>query len=237
MTPPPPASGDGEPAAGSSDERPARLGPALGGGEAAGREGVLGGGEATGREGLLIVVSGPSGVGKGTVVQRLLECLAGVEASVSVTTRPPRSEEIEGADYHFVDDKTFDQLVATGQLLEWASLHRARYGTPRRWVEERLAEGADVLLEIDVQGALQVRRKVSDALLIFLAPPTLEELARRLRMRGTEPSQERAARLETAEAELNVAAAFDHVVINDQLDSCVEEIAGILRQQIAAGKT
>ncbi|MDP8961031.1 MAG: guanylate kinase [Actinomycetota bacterium] len=223
---------------GSSDDLTPRLGLAPGGGEAAGREGVLGGGgEAAGRGGVLAVVSGPSGVGKGTVVQRLLECLPGVEASVSVTTRPPRSEEVEGADYHFVDDETFDQLVTTGQLLEWASVHCARYGTPRRWVEERLAEGVDVLLEIDVQGALQVRRKVTGALLIFLAPPTLEELARRLGMRGTEPTQERAARLETAEAELNVAPAFDHVVINDELDSCVEEIAAILRQQIAAAKT
>ncbi len=182
------------------------------------------------RRALLVVVSGPSGVGKGTVVDRLLELLPSVAASVSVTTRPPRPEEVEGDDYYFVDDEAFNQLIATGQLLEWASVHRARYGTPRRWVEERLAEGVDVLLEIDVQGALQVRREVSDALLILLAPPTREELARRLRTRGTESAQERAARLEAAQAELDAAPAFDRVVINDELDRCVEEIAGILRR-------
>lgn len=204
MTPVPQGSGHREPSGASSDDRSVR-------------------------RGLLIVVSGPSGVGKGTVVQRLLQCLPGVEASVSVTTRPPRPEEVEGDDYRFVDDEAFDQLVATGQLLEWASVHGARYGTPRRWVEQRLSEGVDVLLEIDVQGALQVRRKMSDALLIFLAPPTLDELALRLRLRGTESAQERAARLETAQAELGAAPAFDRVVINDELDRCVEEVAGILR--------
>lgn len=180
------------------------------------------------RRGLLVVVSGPSGVGKGTVVQRLLERLPGAEACVSFTTRPPRSEEVEGADYHFVDEDTFDDLIANGELLEWASVHRARYGTPRRWVEERLAEGINVLLEIDVQGALQVRRKVADAILIFLAPPSREELARRLRQRGTESPAEREQRLETAQAELTLAPAFDHVVINDELATCVREITDIL---------
>ncbi len=182
----------------------------------------------TGR-GLLIVVSGPSGVGKGTVVQRLLQRLSQAEVSVSFTTRLPRPEEVEGVDYHFVDEETFDELIAEGELLEWASVHRARYGTPRNWVEGKLAEGVDVLLEIDVQGALQVRRRMADALLIFLAPPSRAELARRLRLRGTEPPDERERRLETAEAELAAASAFDHVLINDELDACVETITDILR--------
>lgn len=182
----------------------------------------------TGR-GMLIVVSGPSGVGKGTVVQRLLGRLPGAEASVSFTTRPPRPEEVEGVDYHFVEEETFDELIAEGEFLEWASVHRARYGTPRHWVEGKLAEGVDVLLEIDVQGALQVRRRMADALLIFLAPPSRAELARRLRLRGTEPPDERARRLETAQAELAAASEFDHVLINDELDACVEKITNILR--------
>ncbi len=179
--------------------------------------------------GQLVVVSGPSGVGKGTVVQRLLERLPDAEASVSFTTRPPRPGEVEGVDYHFVDEETFDGLIAEGELLEWASVHRARYGTPRSWVEERLADGIDVLLEIDVQGALQVRRKIDDALLIFLAPPSREELARRLRRRGTESPDERERRLETAEAELAAAPAFDHVLVNDEVEVCVETITNILR--------
>ncbi|MFN2555984.1 MAG: guanylate kinase [Nitriliruptorales bacterium] len=182
----------------------------------------------TGR-GLLVVVSGPSGVGKGTVVQRLLERLPGVEASVSFTTRPPRAEEVEGADYYFVDEERFDELIAEGELLEWASVHQARYGTPRRWVEQKLADGIDVLLEIDVQGALQVRGKMADALLIFLAPPSREELARRLRLRGTESAEERARRLETADSELAAAPAFDHVLVNDELENCVRTIKNILR--------
>ncbi len=181
------------------------------------------------QRGLLVVMSGPSGVGKGAVLERLLERVPGTEASVSVTTRSPRPGEVDGVDYHFVGEETFDELMATGQLLEWASVYRARYGTPRRWVEERLAEGVDVLLEIDVQGALQVRRETTDALLIFISPPSRAELARRLRMRGTESADERAARLEAAEVELAAASAFDHVVMNDQLDRCVQEIAEILR--------
>ncbi len=186
--------------------------------------------------GQLVVVSGPSGVGKGTVVQRLLERLPDAEASVSFTTRPPRPGEAEGVDYHFVDDETFDELIAEGELLEWASVHRARYGTPRSWVQERLADGVDVLLEIDVQGALQVRRKVDDALLIFLAPPSREELARRLRLRGTESPDERERRLETAEAELAAAPAFDHVLVNDEVDACVETITTILRPLRRSGR-
>lgn len=186
-------------------------------------------GPGAGGRGMLLVVSGPSGVGKGTVVRRLLERLPEAEVSVSVTTRPPRPGEVEGVAYHFVDDETFDRLVADGALLEWARVHRARYGTPRRWVEERLAEGVDVLLEIDVQGALQVRRKVADALLVFLAPPSREELARRLWERGTESEDERARRLEDADDELAAGAFFEHVVVNDELDRCVEEIEDLVR--------
>jgi len=140
------------------------------------------------RRGTLIVIAGPSGVGKGTVVERLLardpDRLA---ASVSVTTRDARPEEIDGVHYRFVGDAEFDRMIDQGELLEWAEIVGHRSGTPRLAVERLLEQGKDVILEIDVQGARQVRDRVPDALLIFLAPPTLEELERRLRGRGTEP--------------------------------------------------
>lgn len=184
---------------------------------------------ASGRRGRLHVISGPSGVGKGTVVRALSERLADLRLSVSVTTRAPRPGEIDGADYHFVDDATFDRMVADGELLEWAHVHRQRSGTPRRWVELRLAEGCDVLLEIDVQGALKVRERMPEAVLIFIAPPSEEELVRRLALRGTESAEERAVRRADAERELAAATAFDHVVVNDDLDACVREVAGLIR--------
>lgn len=179
--------------------------------------------------GLLVVVSGPSGVGKGTVVRRLLERMAGTQASVSVTTRRPRPGEVDGAHYHFVDEDTFERLVAEGALLEWAEVHGARYGTPRAWVEERLGVGEDVILEIDVQGALQVREREPHAVLVFLTPPSHEELARRLAQRGTEADDERSRRLADAPKELAAAARFDHVVVNEDLERCVSEVLEILR--------
>ncbi len=177
----------------------------------------------------VFVITGPSGVGKGTVVRALSQRIADLHLSVSVTTRAPRPGELDGVDYHFVDDVTFERMVERGELLEWAQVHRQRSGTPRRWVESRLADGRDVLLEIDVQGALQVRERMPEAVLIFLAPPSKEELVRRLSQRGTETAEEQAVRQADAERELAAAAAFDHMVINDQLDSCVEQVARLVR--------
>lgn len=184
---------------------------------------------ASGRRGRLYVISGPSGVGKGTVVRALSQRIADLHLSVSVTTRAPRPGELDGVDYHFVDDATFERMVEREELLEWAHVHRQRSGTPRRWVESRLADGCDVLLEIDVQGALQVRERLPEAVLIFLAPPSKDELVRRLSQRGTETAEEQAVRQADAERELAAADAFDHVVINDQLDSCVEQVARLVR--------
>lgn len=178
--------------------------------------------------GLLVVISGPSGVGKGTVVRRLLELDRRALPSVSVTTRRPRAGEVDGVDYHFVDDATFDAMVEAGDLLEWAEVHQRRYGTPRRWAEEALAAGNDVLLEIDVQGAEQVRERVPDALLVFLAPPTEEELVRRLVDRGTESAAELAVRADDRARELGAAERFDEVIVNDDLVACVAEIAGLV---------
>jgi guanylate kinase len=149
--------------------------------------------------------------------------------SVSLTTRPPRPGEVDGVDYHFVDDARFDRLVAAGDLLEYAVVHgRARYGTPRKPVERALEEGRAPLLEIDLQGARQVRRVMPEALYVFLAPPSWEELIRRLVGRGTESAPERAARLETARRELAAAKEFDAVVVNDDVRRASEELVSLI---------
>jgi guanylate kinase len=184
----------------------------------------------TGREGAgrLVVLSGPSGVGKGTVLRRVLERHEDAIPSVSVTTRAPRPGEIDGVHYHFVDDAEFEALVASDALLEWAPYAGAWYGTPRQPVAEARAAGHDVLLEIEVQGALQVRAAGPDAILIFLTPPSLEELERRLRDRGTEDDDAVAARLATAREELGAQVGFDHVVENDDLDVCVDAVVAAI---------
>jgi len=175
------------------------------------------------------VIAGPSGVGKGTVVARLLERdPERLALSVSATTRRPRPAETEGVEYRFVSDADFDRMVAAGELLEWAEIVGHRSGTPRRFVEEQRAAGRDVVLEIDVKGAAQVRDQVPDALLIFLMPPTMHELDRRLRSRGTEDEDEIRTRLRTAEAELQQTRWFDHVVVNDDVDRAAEEVAAII---------
>ncbi len=183
--------------------------------------------------GLLIVISGPSGVGKGTVVQRLLPRLRDPYLSVSATTRPPRRGEVDGVDYRFLDRTTFDDWARDGALLEWAEYAGNRYGTPRADVEQQLAAGRDVILEIEVQGALQVRESDRAALLVFLTPPSLAELERRLTTRGTESPEARDRRLVVARAELGQRDAFDHVVVNDEVDRAVDEIVDLV--EVARG--
>jgi guanylate kinase len=177
---------------------------------------------------LLIVVAGPSGVGKGTIVRRLVERLPELWESVSYTTRPRRPTEVEGQDYHFVSRQEFESLRDAGGFLEWFEVFTDLYGTPRTAVETHLARGEDVLLEIDVQGALRVKELVPDAVLVFVAPPSLAELERRLQARGTESPESLARRLGQAEQELARAPEFDHVVVNDDLERVVAEVAGIL---------
>ncbi len=181
-----------------------------------------------GRRGLVVVVSGPSGVGKGSVHAGLHGLLDGLEVSVSATTRSPRPGERDGVAYHFVDGGTFDRMVVTGALLEWAEYAGHRYGTPRDPLEEAVGRGRTVLLEIEVQGALQVRAGLPEALLIFLVPPTFDELERRLRDRGTEDEATILDRLEVARREMAAADAFDHVVVNDDLDRCTREVADLI---------
>jgi guanylate kinase len=180
----------------------------------------------------LFVVAGPSGVGKGTVIQRVLEIDPSVVLSVSATTRSPRPGEVDGVDYRFVSEEEFDRLVATDALLEWAVIFgHHRSGTPSEPVEAARSEGRHVVLEIDVQGARQVRERARDATLIFLAPPSLAELERRLRDRGTEDEAQLEGRLAAAREEMSEAPLFEHVVVNDEVSSAAEEIARILQRR------
>jgi guanylate kinase len=183
--------------------------------------------------GRLIVVAGPSGVGKGSVVRRLIERDPGLVLSVSATTRAPRAGEREGVHYHFVGDDGFDRMIEADAFLEWAPVVGHRSGTPAAFVVDQLGRGRDVVLEIDVQGADQVRDRMPDALLIFLAPPSLDELERRLRGRGTEDEALIHRRLATAADELERRDRFDHVVVNDDLDRAVNEVAAIIESSRA----
>ena len=173
----------------------------------------------------LTVLAGPTAVGKGTVTAWVRQHHPEVWISVSATTRAPRPGEIDGVHYYFVSEAEFDQMIRDGALLEWAVVHgRRRYGTPRRPVEEALAEGRPALLEIDLQGARQVRDRMPQARFVFLAPPSWEELVRRLVGRGTEDEEERARRLEDALAELAAEPEFDVTVVNDQVERATAEL-------------
>jgi guanylate kinase len=177
----------------------------------------------------LTVLAGPTAVGKGTVSADLRARYPQVWLSVSATTRTPRPGEIDGVHYHFVSNETFDAMVADGELLEWAIVHgRNRYGTPREPVEERLAAGQPALLEIDLQGARQVRETMPDARFVFLAPPSWDELERRLVGRGTEDAAERGRRLATARVELAAEPEFDHVIVNDDVRRATDELVQVM---------
>ncbi|HEV7756503.1 MAG TPA: guanylate kinase [Mycobacteriales bacterium] len=176
----------------------------------------------------LTVLSGPSGVGKGSVVAEIRRSHPEVWLSVSATTRTPRPGEVDGVQYHFVDRAGFERMVAAGEMLEWAEYAGNLYGTPRGPVEERLAAGTYALLEIELQGARQVRRAMPEARLVFLAPPSREELARRLVGRGTEDEAAIAERLGVAEVELAAAREFDVVLVNDTVTHAAEELVQLL---------
>ncbi len=175
------------------------------------------------------VISGPSGVGKGTVVRALASAYPQVWVSISATTRPPRVGERDGVDYYFVDDATFDDLIATDGLLEWALVHgSARYGTSSAPVLAAVAEGRRVILEIELEGSRQVRTRLPGARYVFLAPPSPDALLARLQHRGTETEAQVARRLQTAEQELAAAGEFDHVIVNDDLGQAVAELVELL---------
>jgi guanylate kinase len=176
----------------------------------------------------LLVLAGPTAVGKGTVAAHIRDNHPEILLSVSATTRAPRPGEVDGEHYYFVDDAEFDRLVAEGELLEWATVHnRHRYGTPKAPIEAALAEGRTVLLEIDLQGARQVRAAAPDATLVFLLPPSWDELVDRLVGRGTEDAEERARRLRTARVELASQNEFDYRVVNDTVARAADEVAAL----------
>lgn len=185
--------------------------------------------------GRLTVLSGPSGVGKGTVVAAVRDLHPEVWVSVSVTTRRPRRGEVDGAAYHFIDDGAFDWMVDSGELLEWATYTTCRYGTPRGPVVEQLGAGQPALLEIDLLGARQVRAAMPDAQLVFLAPPSMTELVRRLAGRGSESADAQAARLARAEQEMAAADEFDAVIVNDNVRSAAQQLVDLIRAPVGSG--
>lgn len=178
----------------------------------------------------LTVLAGPTAVGKGTVAAHVRRHFPDVRHSVSVTTRPARPAEIDGVHYYFVDDETFDRMLARDELLEWATVHnKFRYGTPRRPVLEAAERGEHMLLEIDLQGARQVRASMPDARLVFLTPPSWDELVHRLIGRGTEDEEEQARRLETAKVELASSDEFDAIIVNDEVSLAAERLVALIR--------
>jgi guanylate kinase len=177
----------------------------------------------------LVVLAGPTAVGKGTVATAVREEHPEVWISVSATTRPPRPGEIDGVHYRFVSDEEFDLMIENGELLEWAVVHKAaRYGTPRRAVEQALAAGRPSMLEIDLQGARQVRESLPEALFVFLKPPSWEELVRRLVGRGTETEDERTRRLDTAREEMAAEGEFDVTIVNHEVHAAADELVTLM---------
>ena len=177
----------------------------------------------------LFVVSGPSGSGKGTLLAKLREKRPDLGLTVSATTRSPRDGEVDGVSYHFLSEEEFDHMIRDGEFLEWANVHGHKYGTPFSEVRPRVDSGQSVVLEIDVQGALNVRKSFPDAVLVFVEPPSLEELERRLRGRGTEDEDSISLRLTNARKELSLASDYDVRIVNDDLETAVDELAAAFR--------
>jgi len=180
----------------------------------------------------VFVITGPSGVGKGTLIRSLRERLPELALSVSATTRPPRPGEVHGVDYHFLSEADFQRRVDAGEFVERATYSGRRYGTLRSELEKRTSEGRPVVLEIEVQGARQVREAMPEALQVFIAPPSTEALRARLVGRGTDDPEQVEARLRTAERELEAQHEFGHVVVNDRLEDAVDELTRIVQEAL-----
>jgi guanylate kinase len=182
--------------------------------------------------GKLIVMAGPSAVGKGTLAAYIVNNFEGFMLSVSATTRAPRPREVDGISYHFLTAAQFQERVEAGQMLEWATVHgQNSYGTPKEPVEQALSKGLNVILEIDVQGAFQVKSSFPEAVLVFVNPPSFEELRSRLDKRGTESEQDKQIRLETAQIELEQAHEFDFSVVNDEVARCAQEVVDLVKSK------
>ena len=183
------------------------------------------------RKGLLLVVSGPSGCGKGTVLGEVFARQPDTYYSVSATTRSPRPGEVDGVQYHFLTKEEFEEKIAAGQMLEYAQYAGNYYGTPAQAVDEKLSQGKNVVLEIEVQGAKQVKLRRPDAVMIFIMPPSMKELRRRLTQRGTEAQEVVERRLETARQEMPQAKDYDYIVFNDKLEDAVADLQAILKAE------
>jgi guanylate kinase len=181
----------------------------------------------------VFVITGPSGVGKGTLITKLRDRIPQIELSVSATTRAPRPGELDGVAYHFLSAEAFAAGVADGQFVEWAEYSGNRYGTLRSELDRQLSAGAPVVLEIELQGARQVREQMPDAVQVFIAPPSRETLRTRLIGRGTDTTEQVRRRLETADAELAAQPEFAHVVVNDELEQAVDELVAIVQSELA----
>lgn len=180
----------------------------------------------------MFVITGPSGVGKGTLIAALMKQLPALQLSISATTRSPRAGERDGVEYHFLDDPTFDRLVEDGQFVEHASYSGRRYGTLRSELESRIAAGVPIVLEIEVQGARQVRASLPEAIQVFIAPPSIEALERRLSGRGTDDPEEVRRRLAVAERELAAQDEFAHVIVNDTLAQAEAALVALVRREL-----
>lgn len=180
------------------------------------------------RQGILFILSGPSGVGKGTVLDALMEDFSGVEYSVSATTRSPREGEKNGDDYFFISEKKFREMEKNNMFIESAKVHNNYYGTPKKYVDKSLAEGKDIILEIDIQGAKQVREKYPEAVFIFLRPPSMEELANRLSKRATEDEKNKRIRLKNAKKEIDQIYKYDYNILNDKIKNTAEKLKNII---------
>lgn len=184
-------------------------------------------------KGLLIVLSGPSGVGKGTVNKRVREILPNLKKSVSVTTRPQRPNEIDGVHYHFISKEKFDELVQTDGLLEYAQVYQNFYGTPKKPVLEALEKGEDMIFEIDIQGARSIKKSYNDCVRIFISPPSIDELNNRLNLRGTETEEVKALRLSETKKELEEARFYDYLVVNNDIEEAAQKIVDIISAEKA----
>ena len=180
-------------------------------------------------KGLLLVISGFSGAGKGTVMKRLLELHDEYSLSISATTRKPREGEADGREYFFMDKSEFENLIDYGGFIEWTQYVENYYGTPKKYVEEKLADGKDVILEIEVMGALNVKKQFPDALLIFISAPSISELKSRLAGRGTESEETIIKRLRKATEEAEDMDKYDYIIVNDDLDECIHTVDSVIR--------